>query len=427
MKFPIKISPNIASQKEVMLVFENFLSLFSMQSLGYVLPIIVLPYLVRTIGPEKFGLIAFAQAFVQYFMILTDYGFSLSATKKISMCQDEKEKLCEIFSSVMSVKILLSAVSFVVLIMFVRFIPKFRNDWMVFVLSYGAVIGNTLFPLWFFQGKEKMRYIAIINIIGGIIYAASIFIFVKAPHDYLYVPLLNSLFFLVTGYLGLRLAFRKFGLFFTLQSYKNIRQELKAGWDIFISTVAINAYTTSRVFVVGLLTNNTTTGYYAIAEKIANFIQTFPLASFSQAVFPRINKIFAKNKQRAIRVMNKAQDITTATGIVCLPVIFLFTPQISRMICGCSYPEVVLSLRLLIFSVFIISANAFKIQFLIVCGKADLYARIHVAMAVAGLPLLFLLINQFSYTGAAVATIIIEAGTFILTFIALRKLLYTRL
>ncbi|MGB4520755.1 MAG: flippase, partial [Candidatus Omnitrophota bacterium] len=388
----------------------------------YILPVIVLPYLFRVIGPEKFGLVCFAQAFVQYFMILTDYGFSISATKEISLCHEEKTRVCSVFSSVMTVKLGLAALSLIALTTIVYFIPKFRNDWLVYVFSFGAVLGNTLFPVWFFQGTEKMKHIADLNIIGGIFFALSIFLLVKTPQDYLLVPLINSCVFLITGLLGLYIVFRRFGVSFKFQGYKNIRQQLKAGWDIFVSVVAINTYTTTRIFTVGLLTNNTITGFYSIAEKIANFIQTFPLASFSQAIFPRLSKIFHKNKTKAVKIMQRVQHITTNISLICLPIIFVFAHLIVRVICGGDYKETVLSLRLLVVSVFFISSNAFRVQFLLVCGKTHIYSRIHVIMALVGLPLIFLLIYAFSYTGAAIATVIIEAGIFIITYITVKKL-----
>ena len=80
---------------------------------------------------------------------------------------------------------------------------------------------------------------------------------------------------------------------------------------------------------------------------------------------------------------------------------------------------------LLIISVFFISANAFRVQFLLVCGKTHIYARIHVIMAMIGLPLIFLLINAFSYLGAAVATVAIEAGIFTITYFTVKKLKFT--
>ena len=419
----IKNILKMVSGKERRVVLDNAFSLSTLQGINYILPIVILPYIIRVIGPEKFGLIAFAQAFVQYFMILTDYGFNFSATREISLCREQKNKVCTIFYSVIAIKIILALVSFLILILVLRFIPKFKNDWLLYVFSFGTVIGNTLFPVWFFQGTEKMKYISGFNIIAGVIYTLGIFIFVKRPADYLYIPLINSLVYLGTGILGLYVVFKKFSLPFILPIYTDIKGQLKSGWNIFYSIVAINAYTTTRIFAVGLLTNNVLTGYYSIAEKIANIIQTFPLASFSQAIYPRLSHIFLKNKRKAMELMHKIQKVTTTGFLISLPIIFLLTPWIVRIICGADYQEVIIALRLLLVSVFFVGANAFKVQFLLVSGKTDIYAKIHALMAVLGLPLIFLSIYSFSYVGAAVSTIIIEAGIFALTFQAIKNLL----
>ncbi len=421
----IKKTYKMAGPRERRVVMNNVASLSVLQAVTYLLPIIILPYLFRVIGPEKFGLIAFAQAFVQYFMILTDYGFSISATKEISLCRDEHAKISNVFSSVMTVKIALAFLSLLTLGIIVYFIPKFRHDWIVYVFSFGAVVGNTLFPVWFFQGTEKMKHIADLNIIGGIIFALFIFLFVRGPQDYLMVPLINSCVFLITGIMGQYIVFRRFRVSFKFQGYKNVRRQLAAGWDIFISIAAINAYTTTRIFTVGLLTNNTITGFYSIAEKIANLFQTFPLASFSQALFPRLSKIFHKNKLKALKMMQRLQQITINIALICLPLIFIFAHLIVRIVCGGDYWETVLSLRLLLISVFFVSANAFRVQFLLVCGKTHIYSRIHVIMAMIGLPLIFLLIYSFSYVGAAVATVAIEAGIFTITYFTVKRLTFS--
>jgi len=284
------------------------------------------------------------------------------------------------------------------------------------------VIGNTLFPIWLFQGTEKMKHIADLHILGGILFAVFIFIFVKSPADYLMVPFVYSLVSILTGLWAQSVVFMKFGISFRFPGYESLRQRLRAGWDIFISNVAINAYTTTRVFTVGLLTNNTLTGYYSIAERIASFCQLFPLSSFSQALFPRLSKIYQKSKKRAFQFMKKIQQITVMISMICLPLIFIFAGGIVRLVCGGLFPETVLALRILLVGVFIVNSNAFRIQFLLVCGKTFIYSRIHVIMAMVGLPLIFLMICSFSYIGAAIATIIIEAGIFTITYFTVNRL-----
>lgn len=418
----IRKTYHMAGPQEGKIVMKNVAFLSGLQAITYFLPVIILPYLFRVLGPERFGLIAFAQAFTQYFMILTDYGFSVSATKEISLCREEHHKVVNIFSAVMTVKLGLAFLSFLLLCVIVYFIPKFTEEWLVYLLSFGSVLGSTLFPVWFFQGTETMKYIAKLNILGEILYVAGIFLFVKESSDYMMVPFITSCVALTTGLLGQYIVFRRFTVPFRFPGHVSIQQQLVAGWNVFISIVAINAYTNTRIFAVGLLTNNTVTGFYSIAERIANVAQTFPLWSFSQAIFPRLSKIYHKNKDLALRIMHQIQLITIVVSLICLPVLFFFAHGIVKLVCGGDYPQTALSLRLLLVGVFFISANAFRVQFLLVCGKTDTYSRIHVTMAMLGLPLIFLLISSFSYVGAAMATVVIECGIFTMTYLAVRKI-----
>ncbi len=120
--------------------------------------------------------------------------------------------------------------------------------------------------------------------------------------------------------------------------------------------------------------------------------------------------------------MYRIQDGITLGFVISLPIAYIISPWIIKFTCGEAYQEVVLTLRLLLGAVFFVGANNFKVQFLLVCGKADLYAKIHVIAAICGLPLIFLLIERFSYLGAAFATILTEAGVFIFTSLIVEKL-----
>ena len=90
----------MAEPEERNAVLRNFAFLSALQAVTYLLPVFILPYLFRVIGPDKFGLLSFAQAFIQYFLILTDYGFNVSATKEISVSHQEPEMINKIFHGV---------------------------------------------------------------------------------------------------------------------------------------------------------------------------------------------------------------------------------------------------------------------------------------------------------------------------------------
>ena len=107
---------NLTNNKDKKRLFSNFFSLSFLQVASYIFPLITLPYLVRVLGPSKYGLVAFAQAFAGYFQIITNYGFIFSATREVSINRDNKDKISEIFSSVIAIQLFLAALSFIIML-----------------------------------------------------------------------------------------------------------------------------------------------------------------------------------------------------------------------------------------------------------------------------------------------------------------------
>ena len=191
-------------------LLDNFLSLGALQIFSYVIPFITLPYQTRVLGVEKFGLVYFAFAFMAYFDILTDFGFGISATREIAVNRHNKNNIINIFNSVMVIKGLLLTVSFVILLLCIVFIPKMRENYIIFLLSFLMCVGHAIYPVWFFQGMERMKYITCLNILSRIIFMVLIFVFVKQQSDYVIVPLLNSMGFLAAGLIGIWFAVKEF-------------------------------------------------------------------------------------------------------------------------------------------------------------------------------------------------------------------------
>ena len=161
-----KIKPIFLRNK---LLIKNFSYLSAFQIFNILIPLATYPYLIRILGRETYGLIIFALSIVTYFSMIINFGFNISATKDVAENKNNNNKLNEIVSSVFIIKIFLWFVSFFLLLVLIAVIPSFRENWLLFFLVFGMTFNELLFPQWFFQGIEKMKYITIINIISKIL------------------------------------------------------------------------------------------------------------------------------------------------------------------------------------------------------------------------------------------------------------------
>jgi PST family polysaccharide transporter len=173
-------------------LFKNFTSLSLLQISIYIFPIITLPYLVRILGPEKYGLVNFAAAFIGYFTILTDYGFNLSATQEISVNRNDSKRVSEIFSSVLTLKMFFFILSSLIFFVLVFLVPQFREHLLLFFVTFLSVLGTALFPLWFYQGIEKMNYILVITVFVRLIITVLVFVLIKNENDFIKLAGLNT-------------------------------------------------------------------------------------------------------------------------------------------------------------------------------------------------------------------------------------------
>ena len=125
-----------------------------------------------------------------------------------------------------------------------------------------------MFPTWFFQGIEKMKQITILNFISKIIFTLLILFLVKKPDDYLLVPLIQSFGFLTSGIIALILVFNVYKIKFHIVSINEIYNELKDGFNIFLSNLSTNIYSASSVVILGFVSSDAIVGKYGIAEKL---------------------------------------------------------------------------------------------------------------------------------------------------------------
>ncbi|MBM4175169.1 MAG: flippase [Ignavibacteria bacterium] len=403
-------------------IIENFFSLSFLQVANYILPLITLPYLVRVLGPAKFGLNAFAQSFMLYFIFITDFGFNLSATREISIHRENNKKVSEIFISVYVIKAVLFLISFAIFLFLITFVEQFIEEKLFFFLSFLTVIGWILFPQWFFQGVEKMKFIAIVNFISKLIFTVTVFIFIRKVDDYMVLPVLNFIGLLVSGIISLIIVFSTYRIIVKIPSFEVIKQQFISGLQIFISNVAMNLYTTSNSVILGFLTSNTIVGYYSAAERIFKAFQFLGIPLY-QAIFPHFSKLISENREEAIRQFNKLFKYAMLITSILSMVIFFSSPIIIKILLGDEYASSILIFSILSLGLTISWGNyTLGIHGLINFGHEKTFSKIVLIFGISHIFVLVIAISLFGYLSVPIMWIFTELMIFLSVFYCLKKL-----
>ncbi len=403
-------------------VLGNFLSLSIVQFANYLAPVITLPYLFRVLGLEKYGLTELARAISVYFLMLTDYGFSLSATQEISVHRDDPERVSEVFSAVLLLKSLLLLLSFALLSLLVLAVPRLRADWPVYYLSFGNVIGMWLFPIWLFQGLERMKYIPMLSVSAKTLYIVAIFSLIHGPADYLYAPLLQSASAILIGLAGLILALGKFRVRFRIPPVSVLRHEFVNGWHLFLSKTAITFYTATNVVILGLFTDNTFVAYYAAGDKIVRALTDGLHIPLSQAIFPHIGRLASQSPQAALRFAARVARLLSLATLTISAGTFVAAPYIARIVLGHNAGGSVSVIRILSLLPLVVGlSNIFGTQIMVNFGLKKLLARILAAAGLLNIVLALLLVLHLKHVGIAIASLTTEIFVTAVMFAALRK------
>lgn len=411
---------NVVNNKDFKKVSTNFFYLFILNVTNFVLPLVTFPYLVSRLGVEKFGLLAFVTSIISYFLIFTDYGFNLTATRQISIHRGNKEKINEIVSSVFIIKFLLIVLSLVLLFIVVSVVPKFQEHSLIYFCAFGTVVGQSMFPIWFFQGIEKMRFISILNIISKIIFTVCVFVYVKEEADFFLVPIFNSLGYIAIGIFSVFVLHRRYKIKFRAVDLSTIMFYLKDGWHLFISNISVTLYTSAVVTILGFFTNNTLVGYYSIADKIIQIIRSM-LTPLAQSLFPFLVKEAQENKDKVLMINRKILRYGSVFFVPVCAGIYLFAPDILYLIFKKENSETVVILRIFSFIPFLIFlATVFALFTMIVFNKNKAYSQIIISAGLINILLSFIFIPLYQHIGAAICVLFIEI------YVTVRYIVYTQ-
>lgn len=267
----------------------NFSFMSILQISQIVLPLVIYPYLIRVLGKETYGIIAYSNAIIGYLLVIINFGFQISEIKEISIYRHNIEKLSDIVSSVLIIKSVLTIISILILAITVFTIPALSaNKWLYFAY-FGILIEGALNPYFYFQGIEKMKFITIISVLSNLVILILTILLVKKPSDYILVPLFNSFGALSGIMIGLFIVFKIHKLHFSLPPYNLLKFHLKESVPFFTSRISTIIMDKTNIVLIGSFIGYTEVAYYDLASKFVTVMKA-PFNVFNQVLFPNVSK-----------------------------------------------------------------------------------------------------------------------------------------
>lgn len=270
-------------------VFENMSYMTILQIFYLVAPLITYPYLIRILGRDLYGIILTAQMLVSYASVIIDFGSNSVCAKFISINRESKEIMSEVVSSVLVIRIILWVLCFVLYSIIVFSFPIYSNYYLVFLLSYGITINDILFPQFFFQGIENMKYITYVSVTIKLIFILLVFVFVKTQSDFIFVPLLYSIGYAVGALISMVIMIRKFSIKLYIPSINVMKYYFKESSPILATDLISSIKDKLNYLLLGSFIGMSNVVIYDLGLKI-NMLVSKPVDIIKTVMFPRMAK-----------------------------------------------------------------------------------------------------------------------------------------
>ncbi|MEN0016329.1 MAG: oligosaccharide flippase family protein [Bacteroidota bacterium] len=386
----------------------HFAQLAFLKAISRVLPLITIPFLVRTIGVCQYGTLEFVKSLSFYFTTLISYGFQYSSTRDISQHRDDKKTIGTLLGAVYTIKLAAILASCVIMGLLIYWVPSIRQVESYCWAFLAVVTASALFPVFVFQGLDKMKWATILNLIGKLLYLVSIFVFVRRPSDAILVPLLLALTDTIRLVLSCTIVYYVFDLRLHRPTWSLICAQIREGWHLFFSQLSIIFYTPLPAIFLGFFIGPDSVAIYSLGDKIVRTTITM-IDPFTRALFPIASKRMLQNPQAGLQFITKMACMSLLVLLFISLSYWILAPRIMGLLTVNPVPEAVYIFRLHAFlPCFIIVSSILGMAGLIPAGVGSRYT---LTMVMAGLIctlLHFILVPGMEARGAAWSMLICE-------------------
>lgn len=265
----------------------NFVSLAAIQGANALIPVVLFPYLLFTLGTSLFARLVVLEAIAIYVLTISLYSFEIISVQRLIEAKKRNQaEITRIYFETLYARIFLFLVSLVIVLMV--FSVFFPND-----LFYAAIwmllpLGQILQSNYYYQAIEKNGVNAVVIIFSRLTFLAAGYFLIKGPDDIIIAHALLPLSYFVSGGISVFLVIRKINTKILAVDFFAIWKLLCDGWVLFLGNLAIILYRNSNVLILTMISGNAVViSTYAMAEKFVKMLQAI-CTPLNQLFFPRV-------------------------------------------------------------------------------------------------------------------------------------------
>ncbi|MGM2631954.1 oligosaccharide flippase family protein [Bacillus cereus group sp. Bce040] len=396
-------------KKDIKRIAVNTIFLSMLQMFNYVMPFFLFPYLMYILGTKNFGAWMLVLSITQYLNILIDYGFNLSATRKVTLFKNDKVKINQLFTNVMFVKLLFFAFAFGLVLICnneMNNLLHIPNGLMVEMFLY--LFGLILTPFWLFQGLEQLKVPTVLNLIARMVSVIATFFFVRQGSDIFLLPIINGIPLILTGIISWLLLYRQ-GVLLVFPKWSLMKSEIKEGADLFISSISVTLYTTLNTVLLGIFAGPQSVAYYSICEKIIQAIKSV-VTPLYQATYPYMVKALNDVKGISMKKLKILLLLSLSMGILIILGLNIFNEVILNYFFNRGFNTSVKYTLLIMSCIPLISFinNVLFIQTLVPLGESKYLRKVTILAGVVNISFVCIFSQYLEDIGSALGYMLSE-------------------
>ncbi len=402
-------------------IINNYIYSLIYQVTTLVLPFLLIPYVLRRLGPENLGIESYTLSVVAIFIIFGNFGVKNYATRQIARIRDNQTNLQEETYHIFIIRTFFSIVTSIVFMIFI-----YETDYYyLFLIQIIYLFSATFFDVtWYYAGNEKFKEIMVRNIVSKLLGAILIFLLVKDSGDLWIYILINGLVNLIPNlYLTIKMILElEIPLFKKLNKHL-LGIQVKGMFPFFFMGFVIQLYMNVDKIILEMEDFTVELGIYSqMLKSVMSLVA--PITALGAILFPYISNISAKNEKEG--VLKTLSISINFISILCLGMFFglqAISTEFVVLFFGDNY--LIYESLFRITAILILTTGIYNvfIQQIILPNKLEKYYTFSIIIAtVVKILLLIFTINIFGIYSAIISYLIGEIIILVICFFKVNKI-----